>query len=49
LLQQGIYIAPSQFETGFVSAAHSEKDIAQTIAALDKAFATVRGHMHKKA
>jgi glutamate-1-semialdehyde 2,1-aminomutase len=30
LLEAGIYVAPSQFETGFISAAHSEQDIEET-------------------
>ena len=33
MLQNGVYFAPSQFEAAFVSAAHSEEDIADTIAA----------------
>ena len=33
MLGAGIYLAPSPFETGFVSAAHSEADIRATIAA----------------
>ena len=33
MLNHGVYLAPSQFEAGFVSAAHSERDIAQTIEA----------------
>ena len=33
MLQRGIYLAPSQFESGFVSAAHTEEDIDKTIAA----------------
>ena len=33
MLTRGIYMAPSQFETGFVSAAHSLQDIEKTIAA----------------
>jgi glutamate-1-semialdehyde 2,1-aminomutase len=41
MLEQGIYLAPSQFETGFMSAAHSDQDIAATIAASAKAFAVV--------
>ena len=41
MLDQGIYLAPSAFEAGFVSAAHSDEDIAATIAAARKAFATV--------
>ncbi len=31
LLERGVYIAPSQFEAGFVSAAHSEEDIRATV------------------
>jgi len=31
MLRRGIYLAPSQFEAGFVSAAHSDEDIARTI------------------
>ena len=42
LLKEGVYIAPSQFETGFVSAAHSEADIDATFTAAEKAFAAVR-------
>src|SRR5712692_4143137 len=34
LLERGVYIAPSQFEAGFVSAAHSEEDIRKTMDAL---------------
>lgn len=45
LLAEGVYIAPSQFETGFVSSAHTEEDIALTIAAADKAFAAVRKYL----
>ena len=33
LLDRGVYIAPSQFEAGFVSTAHTEQDIAATVAA----------------
>ncbi len=36
LLEKGVYVAPSQFETGFVSSAHSEADIDQTIRAADE-------------
>ncbi|MCC6442415.1 MAG: glutamate-1-semialdehyde 2,1-aminomutase [Armatimonadetes bacterium] len=42
LLEEGIYLAPSQFEAAFVSLAHSEEDIDRTIAAARKAFAAVR-------
>lgn len=41
MLEQGIYLAPSQFETGFMSAAHSDADIAITIKASVKAFQKV--------
>jgi glutamate-1-semialdehyde 2,1-aminomutase len=40
MLDAGIYFAPSAYEAGFVSAAHSDADIAQTIAAAEKAFAS---------
>jgi glutamate-1-semialdehyde 2,1-aminomutase len=33
MLERGIYLAPSQYEAAFVSAAHSEEDIRQTVAA----------------
>jgi glutamate-1-semialdehyde 2,1-aminomutase len=33
MLSEGIYLAPSQFEAGFVSAVHSEEDIRRTVAA----------------
>ncbi|MGH8552424.1 MAG: glutamate-1-semialdehyde 2,1-aminomutase, partial [Methylococcales bacterium] len=39
LLDQGIYIAPSAFEAGFVSAAHSREIIDRTLDAAEKAFA----------
>lgn len=34
MLQQGIYLAPSQFESMFVSAVHSKEDLARTIEAM---------------
>jgi glutamate-1-semialdehyde 2,1-aminomutase len=40
LLDRGVYIAPSQFEAGFVSAAHSEEDIRSTTAAAREFFRT---------
>jgi glutamate-1-semialdehyde 2,1-aminomutase len=39
MLNEGFYLAPSAFEAGFVSAAHTDADIAATIAAADKIFA----------
>lgn len=41
MLEQGIYLAPSQFETLFMSGAHTDEDIARTIAASKVAFAAV--------
>lgn len=41
MLEQGIYLAPSQFETLFLSLAHTDEDIARTVAAAGKAFAAV--------
>jgi glutamate-1-semialdehyde 2,1-aminomutase len=42
MLEEGVYLAPSAFEAGFVSAAHGEEEIAQTVAAARKAFARVK-------
>jgi len=39
MLERGIYLAPSAFETGFVSAAHTEDDIDATVAAAREALA----------
>jgi glutamate-1-semialdehyde 2,1-aminomutase len=39
MLAEGIYLAPSAYEAGFVSAAHGKTEIAKTLAAADKAFA----------
>jgi glutamate-1-semialdehyde 2,1-aminomutase len=41
LLERGIYIAPSQFEAGFVSAAHTEGDIRATTDATREFFGSV--------
>merc|ERR1711972_869220 len=38
MLQRGIYLAPSQYEAGFMSLAHSEEDIEKTIAAAKEVF-----------
>lgn len=38
MLGEGIYLAPSQFETAFVSASHTEKELEATIAAAAKCF-----------
>jgi glutamate-1-semialdehyde 2,1-aminomutase len=41
-LDRGVYLAPSAFEAGFVSAAHSEADIAATLERLDVALETAK-------
>ena len=41
MIDAGHYFAPSAFEAGFISAAHSEADIAATIAAADRYFASI--------
>ena len=38
MLEQGIYLAPSQFETLFMSAVHSDADLEKTISAAKVAF-----------
>ena len=43
LLDRGVYIAPALYEAGFVSAAHSEADVADTVQAASEVFATL-GH-----
>jgi len=42
LLDRGIYIAPALYEAGFVSAAHTEDDIAQTVSAAREIFHTLK-------
>ncbi len=39
MLERGIYLAPSAFEAGFMSQAHTEEDIEKTLAAAREAFA----------
>ncbi|MBZ5727248.1 MAG: glutamate-1-semialdehyde 2,1-aminomutase [Acidobacteriia bacterium] len=38
MLERGVYLAPSQFEAAFLSAAHTAEDIHRTVAAARKAF-----------
>ena len=47
MLEQGVYLAPSQFEAAFMSAAHSDEDIAATVAASAYAFGKVREYLKK--
>jgi glutamate-1-semialdehyde 2,1-aminomutase len=41
LLENGVYVAPSQFEAGFLSTAHDEETIEMTIRAARKVMATL--------
>jgi glutamate-1-semialdehyde 2,1-aminomutase len=42
MLERGVYLAPSAFEAEFLSAAHSEADIADTVAFAREAFRIAR-------
>ncbi len=48
MLEQGIYLAPSQFETLFMSGAHTDEDIERTIAASEEAFRRAADCQRKK-
>jgi glutamate-1-semialdehyde 2,1-aminomutase len=39
MLEAGVWLPPSQYEAAFLGIAHSEEDVAQTIAAARAAFA----------
>ena len=41
MLEQGIYLAPSAFEAGFVSSAHGDDEIAQTLDAAKTVFRSI--------
>merc|ERR1719329_502561 len=41
MLEEGVYLAPSQFEAGFTGLAHTEADIDATIAAAKRVFARI--------
>jgi len=41
MLKRGVYLAPSAYEAGFVSSAHSSADIAATVTAAEAAFASM--------
>ena len=47
MLNEGIYLAPSQFETLFLSGAHTDADIERTIAAAEKGFVAVKESLIK--
>ncbi len=42
LLKHGVFVAPSQFETVFLSSAHSDEDIKKAISAYERALKTVK-------
>jgi glutamate-1-semialdehyde 2,1-aminomutase len=42
MMEQGVYLPPSQFEAWFVSLAHTQKDLDRTIEACDNAFRGIR-------
>ena len=40
-LDKGIYLAPSPYETGFISLAHTEADLDETLSVIEEVMATV--------
>jgi len=38
MLEEGVYLAPSAYEAGFLSTAHTDKEIQATLVAADKCF-----------
>jgi glutamate-1-semialdehyde 2,1-aminomutase len=38
MMESGVYLPPSQFEAAFLSAAHTQKDVEETVAAARQAF-----------
>ena len=43
MLDKGVYLAPSAFEAGFVSAAHDDAVIQETLDAAEQVFAQLKG------
>jgi len=43
MLDQGVYLAPSAFEAGFVSAAHADEELGLTMTAARRAFSELAG------
>jgi glutamate-1-semialdehyde 2,1-aminomutase len=41
MLQEGVYLAPASFEAGFMSAAHTDEDIQNTLEAAERVFAAL--------
>ncbi|MBV8246253.1 MAG: glutamate-1-semialdehyde 2,1-aminomutase [Candidatus Eremiobacteraeota bacterium] len=46
MLDRGVYLAPSQFEAGFVSTAHAPADVDRTVAAADATLHALAAKMH---
>lgn len=44
MMERGVYLAPSGYEVGFLSAAHTDDDIDRTVAAMDEALAAAFAH-----
>jgi glutamate-1-semialdehyde 2,1-aminomutase len=42
MLDEGIYLAPSAYEAGFMSMAHGDAEIEYTLAAVDRVFAAMK-------
>jgi glutamate-1-semialdehyde 2,1-aminomutase len=42
MLDNGVYLAPSAYEAGFISTAHGDAEIAHTLDAAEKAFALIK-------
>lgn len=45
MLERGVYLAPSQFEAGFVSSAHTTRDVERTLAAADSSLSEIRARV----
>lgn len=41
MLEKGFYLAPSMYEAGFMSLAHTEEDVDRTIAAANEVMASL--------
>ena len=42
MLENGVYLAPSAYEAGFVSSSHGDEEIDKTLDAAEKAFAAIK-------
>ena len=42
-LDNGVFMAPSPYETGFISMAHAQEDIDRSVQVIGEAFAEIRG------